>query len=300
MAAPTEQILVIAADALGSDGFLSKVAPIAPVTNEGWGKQSLNYQQLNYMFNNQAKWLKYVNEEQIPEEATTRSDEDTALRTTTGTANGDTNMGAFTGSVLPDNVSLKAVLQALGIGVDNIDNTTLPNEALARGDEDTAIRTTTGTANAATNMGAFTGTTISPNASTKVGMQDLETAVDDVTSTVTSHTGSANPHSDSQASSDWFIKSGRFSDSTDLADGADIVPLIPADFNLGHCHITLTQSKTIPAAWDLREQDTRTHYQTECYLDALGIVHSGVTTVDETLNDVRTAVRVDYVMIGRK
>jgi len=66
MAAPDESILVIATDNLGGDGFVSKVAPVSPVTNEGYGKQSLNYQQLNYLFNNQAQWLKYINEEQIP------------------------------------------------------------------------------------------------------------------------------------------------------------------------------------------------------------------------------------------
>jgi len=66
MAAPTEPILLIATDNLGGDGFVSKVAPVSPVTNEGYGKQSLNYQQLNYMFNNQANWLKYITEELIP------------------------------------------------------------------------------------------------------------------------------------------------------------------------------------------------------------------------------------------
>lgn len=40
------------------------------------------------------------------------------------------------------------------------------------------IRTTTGTADGDTNMGTFTGTTISDNVSTKAGMQELETAVE--------------------------------------------------------------------------------------------------------------------------
>jgi len=126
MAAPTEPILVIATDNLGGDGFVSKVAPVSPVTNEGYGKQSLNYQQLNYMFNNQAQWLKYINEEQVPEEATTRDDEDTAIRATLGTPTGSTNMGVFTGTVLSDNASTKTGMQLLETAIDTITSTTIP------------------------------------------------------------------------------------------------------------------------------------------------------------------------------
>ena len=66
MAVPTEPILVIATAQLSGDGFTNKESPTAPVTNEGYGKQGLPYQQANYLWHWQANWLKYINEEQIP------------------------------------------------------------------------------------------------------------------------------------------------------------------------------------------------------------------------------------------
>lgn len=67
MAAPTEPIKIIATDALGGDGFTNKEEPDGLINTEGYGKQSLPYQQLNYLMNNFGEWLTYINEEQIPD-----------------------------------------------------------------------------------------------------------------------------------------------------------------------------------------------------------------------------------------
>ena len=104
MAVPTESVLLIATETLGGDGFNSKESPIAPVTTKGYGEQALTYQQLNYMFNNQANWLKYINEEQVPAEATTRSDDDITLQD---------NIDAEATTRSDDDITLQDALTAL-------------------------------------------------------------------------------------------------------------------------------------------------------------------------------------------
>ena len=121
MAQPTESILVIATDTLGGDGFTNKEAPTAPVTNEGYGKQSLPYQQLNYMFHWQAEWLKYINEEQIPAETSARSAADVVLQGNIDTINNTT-------------------IPALQGDIDTINNTTIPNETTARTNADIGLQ----------------------------------------------------------------------------------------------------------------------------------------------------------------
>jgi len=70
MAQPTEAIITIATDTTGQDGFTNKEKPDAPVLNKGFSKQSLPYQQLNYLHNNHGAWLEYIVNELIPEQIT--------------------------------------------------------------------------------------------------------------------------------------------------------------------------------------------------------------------------------------
>lgn len=77
------------------------------------------------------------------------------IRTTQGTSDGDTNLGTFTGTIIPDNTTVKGALQALETDVD-------------------AIQTLTGVAAEATNLGTFTGTTITDSSTIKTALQELE------------------------------------------------------------------------------------------------------------------------------
>jgi hypothetical protein len=81
------------------------------------------------------------------------------LRTTTGTSDGDTSMGTFTGTIIPDSVSTKAGMQALETDLE-------------------ALQTLSGSSAESTNHGAFTGSTLSDTETTRSGLQTLETAVE--------------------------------------------------------------------------------------------------------------------------
>mgnify|MGYP000386211971 CR=1 FL=1 len=99
------------------------------------------------------------------------------IRTTTGTADGETDMGTYTGSTISDNGSTKANIQELETAVE-------ANDAdIAANVSDIAdLRTTTGTADGDTDMGTFTGAIITDNVSTKTALQELETAVENIPS----------------------------------------------------------------------------------------------------------------------
>ena len=102
------------------------------------------------------------------------------IRTTTGTSDGDTDMGAYTGTVLTDGTTTKANIQELGTQVDT--NVT----GISDNSADIAdIRTTTGTSDGDTNMGTYTGSTITDNESTKENIQELETALEGIPSGLT-------------------------------------------------------------------------------------------------------------------
>lgn len=125
MATPTEPILVIATSELGSDGFTNKEAPTAPVTNEGYGKQSLPYQQANYLWHWQANWIKYINEEQIPEVSQTLQDQVDTINNTT----------------IPDETTAREDADnILQNNIDTINNTTIPNESIEREDADAILQ----------------------------------------------------------------------------------------------------------------------------------------------------------------
>lgn len=82
-----------------------------------------------------------------------------ATQTAVGVADGATDLGTFTGTIISDNGTVKAGIQELETDV-------------------VAIQTATGIAPEATDFGTFTGTTITDNVTLKVALQELETAVE--------------------------------------------------------------------------------------------------------------------------
>lgn len=108
------------------------------------------------------------------------------ILTTIGTADGDTDLGTFTGGTITDNSSVKTALQELETALEAVEAGSGSESAvLANTAEIAALRQAQGTANGDTNLGTFTGATISDNASVKTALQELETAVDSLDSTVT-------------------------------------------------------------------------------------------------------------------
>lgn len=67
MAQPDNDIKTIATDDYGSDGYTNKEEPTGLINTEGYGKQSLPYQQFNYLINNHGDWLEYLYSEYIPD-----------------------------------------------------------------------------------------------------------------------------------------------------------------------------------------------------------------------------------------
>lgn len=98
------------------------------------------------------------------------------MRTTTGTSDGDTDMGAYTGTVLTDGTTTKANIQELGTQVDT--NVT----GISDNTSDIAdIRTTQGVSDGATNLGTFTGTLLSDNLDVKALFQEVEDVLEPLT-----------------------------------------------------------------------------------------------------------------------
>ena len=104
--------------------------------------------------------------------------------TLSGVAKDSTHLATFTGSTISDNVTIKAALQALETKVEAVQTDVDGNES----DADTAIAanethidnavTLTGVTKDSTNLGTFSGSTISANGTIKAGIQELETAVE--------------------------------------------------------------------------------------------------------------------------
>ena len=68
MAQPTEPLYILATEELGADGYTNKEKPEGTVASVGFSKQSLSYQAMNYLNNNQADWIRWIKEEQVPDE----------------------------------------------------------------------------------------------------------------------------------------------------------------------------------------------------------------------------------------
>ena len=97
------------------------------------------------------------------------------LATLSGLAKDSTSLGSFTGSTISDNVTIKAALQALETAVENAEETTVITEIDGNVND---LITLSGVAENDTDLGTFTGSTISDNETVKQALQDLETAVE--------------------------------------------------------------------------------------------------------------------------
>ena len=95
--------------------------------------------------------------------------------TLTGVAKDSTNLGTFTGSTVGDNLTLKAALQALETSLETKGSGA---SLTAVSDDVTDLRTLSGTADEAEDLGTFTGATIADSSTIKAALQALETAVE--------------------------------------------------------------------------------------------------------------------------
>jgi len=95
------------------------------------------------------------------------------IRTTTGTADGDTDMGTYAGALINDNESTKENIQQVETQVET-NQSDIGDNASDIAD----LRTTTGTSDGDTDMGAYTGTVLTDNQNTKQNLQEIADAVD--------------------------------------------------------------------------------------------------------------------------
>lgn len=95
------------------------------------------------------------------------------IRTTQGTSDGDTDMGLYTGTVLTDNTTVKANIQEVGTQVD-----TNVTDIGANASDIADIRSTTGTSDTDTDMGAYTGGVLTDNQTTKQNIQEVADALE--------------------------------------------------------------------------------------------------------------------------
>ncbi len=66
MAEPTNDILLLATEPHGVEGFPNKLAPEPPATTLGYNEQSFAFEEYNYTIHNHGEWLKYHEDEYIP------------------------------------------------------------------------------------------------------------------------------------------------------------------------------------------------------------------------------------------
>jgi hypothetical protein len=89
------------------------------------------------------------------------------LQTLTGVAANATDLGAFTGSTIPDGSDIKEALQELETAVESVSGSDISD-----------LETLTGAGTGATDMGSFSGGTIPDGSDIKEALQALETAVE--------------------------------------------------------------------------------------------------------------------------
>ena len=97
------------------------------------------------------------------------------MATLTGVAKDAVNLGTFSGSTVADNQTIKAALQALETAVEAAGSAA----SLTAVTSDVAdLRTLSGTADEAEDLGTFSGATIADSSTIKAALQSLETAVE--------------------------------------------------------------------------------------------------------------------------
>lgn len=97
------------------------------------------------------------------------------IRTTQGTSDGDTNLGTFTGTTISDSNSVKGALQELETSVETKADSSVVTEIDGNVDD---LITLSGVAENTTDLGTFTGSTITDSSTVKTALQELETEVE--------------------------------------------------------------------------------------------------------------------------
>ena len=152
------------------------------------------------------------------------------LYTLLGEGTGDSNLGTFTGDIIPDNTSVRAAFQAIESKIEANDQAAATASALTEtdGNVDDLILLS-GVAENESDLGEFTGTTIADNATVYDALQALETAVETKATTATVNTlttrvGDINSLSGVAANS---INLGSFTGST-IADNKTVKAALQA------------------------------------------------------------------------
>ena len=92
---------------------------------------------------------------------------------------GDTNLGTFTGDIIPDNTTIRAALQAIETKIEANDQAAATASSVTEIDGNVNdIITLTGIAENVSTLGTFTGSTIADDVAIKPALQSLETAVE--------------------------------------------------------------------------------------------------------------------------
>ena len=97
------------------------------------------------------------------------------VATLTGVAKDSTSLGTFSGSTISDNVTVKAAIQALETAVEAAGSASSLNAATT---DISDLQTLTGIADGSSDLGTFSGSTISDTTDIKTALQELETAVE--------------------------------------------------------------------------------------------------------------------------
>ena len=99
---------------------------------------------------------------------------------------GDTDLGVFTGAIIPDNATVRSALQAIETKIEDNDQAAASESAVQEIDGNVNdVITLTGVAENVTNLGEFTGSTITDDVTIRAAIQLLETAVETKASSTT-------------------------------------------------------------------------------------------------------------------
>ena len=106
-----------------------------------------------------------------------------------GEGTGDSNLGTFTGDIIPDNTTVRAAFQALESKIEANDQAAATASALTETDGNVdSLIVLTGIAENVEDLGTFTGDTIADNSTIKPALQALETEVELKATTATVNT----------------------------------------------------------------------------------------------------------------
>jgi hypothetical protein len=111
----------------------------------------------------------------------TASDEIVSLRTLSGTATSANDLDTFTGTIIPNDSTIKNAIQALETNLDTANSNISTQTTRVN-----SLVTLSGVANNSTSLGTFTGTIISDNSTIKTALQELESYSATTSGTVTS------------------------------------------------------------------------------------------------------------------